>query len=429
MDNSFYIQMANETHCLNALRAGEYEAQHYIEWLHNEDADCSEFLLTEDDDMHVECDHNYFQFLLDCLTKKAYYDHKMLPWVADWWRHYLLPPEGNGRYGYGYHAFWATIWRNPNTEFLFHNRLHLFKVMHSSGRSIESNFEAKYHLGPCVPLLVNMIENEDSRKTVDWHSVIKNSHPDAMKLAEEYFRDQPNSFRYAHMCSCAHHMPLIKKHMHYLLDNDNDDRSLAWYMLCDNTKAGPLLEAHRSQWNCEPGDDDFEHAIGREDCYYHLVKHAELVYLIADDDIRQGLQRQEVWVSELCRYAHGLPYIEPYVDRLWETCWNRLCGNPAAVGLVEEHIDTLSTRSWECLCGNPNAVEMVKDRNWTPEEWSELVGNPEAVDLIEAHLMRLTEEDDIVTFNENKGALKVIEKNPGLIREELLLHPDVFYVV
>jgi hypothetical protein len=41
----------------------------------------------------------------------------------------------------------------------------------------------------------------------------------------------------------------------------------------------------------------------------------------------------------------------------------------------------------------------------------------------------LTEENDIVTFNQNKGALKVIEKNPGLIREELLLHPDVFYVV
>jgi hypothetical protein len=43
--------------------------------------------------------------------------------------------------------------------------------------------------------------------------------------------------------------------------------------------------------------------------------------------------------------------------------------------------------------------------------------------------MRLTEEDDIVTFNQNKGSLKVIEKNPELIREELLLHPDVFYVV
>ena len=421
--------MAEESQCLRALQAGEYEAQHYQEWLEDENADCSEFILNDDDDLYVECDHNYFQFLLDCVTRKPYYNHKMLPWVADWWRHYLLPPEGNGRYGYGYHAFWATIWRNPNSGFLFHNRLHLFKMMHSSARRIETDFEARYHLGPCVRTLVNMIENEDHRKSIGWNDLIENTHPEAMKLAEEYVRNAHDSFLYANLCNCPHHMPLIKKHMHYLFDDNNYYRPLAWYRLCGNGNARSLLEAHRSQWEYEVSDDTVDNAIGRKKCYQSLVEQVELVSLITDDAIEQGLQHQEEWVSQLCLYAHGLSYVEPHVDRLWETCWNRLCENPAAIRLVEKHIETLSTQSWEYLCGNPNAVHIVKDRNWSPDEWSVLVGNPEAADLIEANLGRLTEEHDIVTFNENKGALKVIEKNPRLIREELLLHPDVFYVV
>jgi len=411
--------MTNYSQCLCALQAGEYEAQHYQEWLEDENADCSEFLLNDDDDLYDECERDYFLFLLNQLTIKPYYTHRLLPWVADWWRKH------------DYRAFWATIWQNPNSGFLFHNRLHLFKMMHSSARRIETNFEARYHLGGCVRLLVNMIVNEDHRKSIGWNDLIENTHPDAMKLAEEYVRDEHDSFLYANMCNYSHHMPLIKKHMHYLFDDNNKYRSLAWYRLCNNKNARSLLEAHRSQWDYEVSDDEgyHEYEFGRKKCYQNIVEYDELVSLITDDVIQQGILHQELWVEKLCLYAHGVSYIEPHIGRIWESCWNRLCENPAAIHLVEKHIGTLSTQSWEYLCGNPNAIHIVKNRNWSQEEWSALVGNPEAVYLIEAHLERLTEEQDIVTFNENKGALKVIEKNPRLIREELLLHPDVFYVV
>ena len=204
--------MAEESRCLRALEAGEYEAQHYQEWLEDENADCSEFLLNDDDDLYDECERDYFLFLLNRLTIKPYYTHRLLPWVADWWRKH------------DYRAFWATVWQNPNSGFFFLNRLHLFKMMHSSARRIETNFEARYHLGHCVRLLVDMIVNEDHRKSIGWNDLIENTHPDAMKLAEEYVRDEHDSFLYANMCNCSHHMPLIKKHMKYLFDDNNKYR-------------------------------------------------------------------------------------------------------------------------------------------------------------------------------------------------------------
>jgi hypothetical protein len=422
----------------NALRAGENEAKDYLTWVKNYDLqekkkDSFSILYNyddksdDDDESQEQNDPNddykdphdqYMLFLLDVLTiHDDIYEYKMLDWVADWWRNF--DPES--KYYSSCNYFWENIWRNPNSGFLFVNRLHIFHIMNSGVSRIEKPVECQYHLGELIGLFIDIVNNEGSGNHIDWDFAVQNTHPKVMKLVEGHFE---NGFKegeymnkiYAYMCQYSHQIHLIEKYQHLLFDDTNEDQDNAWYYLGYNKNAVHYFEKYRNKWESSTYN------------YSSMVSCAQMLPLL-ESHMENGFKNQSEWTTYLCKYDYAISFIEPYVEYFNDECWKNICKNPGAIALIEIHFNKIIPENHHILYGNPNAVKFAQEKNvlLDSEAWDFLVDNPNAIDFIEQHIHDLTEEKHIMYLNENVNAFPLLEKHKHLIRPEILLHPQIFY--
>lgn len=412
-----------------SLIAGQNEAKDYNNWYKkNEKSEIQNdsFAILNDieDDAEDEPyeDHylNYMYFLLDALTVHDHiYEYKMLDWVADWWRKF--DPET--KYRTSYNHFWEYIWRNPNSGFLFANRLHMKNILYCGISRYEKPIEQHHHLGDHISLLIDIVKNEGNGAHIDWVFAVENTHPKVMKLVEEHFENgskegslENYTRDYANMCRYHHQIHLIEKYQHLLFDDTNDDQEYAWYSLGYNKNAVHILKENRNKW--ENNDSIFS----------NMISCVEMLPLL-ESYIENGFKEKKDWTAELCQYEYGLPYVEQYIEQFTDNCWYHLCKNPSAISLIETNFSKINCELHHVLYSNPNAFALIQEKNVVLDlkAWDKLVDNPDANDFIEQHINDLNNETHIIYLNENLHRFPLLEKYRHLIRPEILLHPQIFY--
>lgn len=347
-----------KTHNKDALRREKYEKKK--KHIKSVASSKRKSLKRKDNEKYMREERNYNKYFMKNIVQENYM-YKIKDFIVDWFNKHATISDDD---------FWHYLTRNENAVFMFFDNKH-YRIVTSD--SYYCNMIENKNSGIIAELFLDklLMNISDDSPLWLWDVICMNSNKNMLRMLDDNVEKYKSSY--------GEYYPLL------------------YGALCRNDNADHMIKKYY--------DTMFEFNI--ED--YPMF------------NIGLGFSRGKCdYLQKLCENKNKevLSFIEPYLkiiendDRLWQ-CFSGLMCNPSAIHLIEKVDD------YDCseLFYNENAVHLIKkiygdnlEDLHDDQDWIHLIGNPSAIHLLEKHIPEKKELDYFVPLACNPNGIALFEK-------------------